>query len=229
MSHHIFVPTTGPEAWQQLLAEPDRQWRSGYSARTLAHCWESADGFPPEVQKAFVCSGLPEFGQLELLLAFPEHKVYMPPMNSHPSQNDLFVLARDGKRELVSIMVEGKVSESFDRTVGEWNPSETRGKTLRFEFLQNLLGLQEIPSHIRYQLLHRSASAILEAQRFNAASAIMLVHSFSPTAAWLEDYQAFAALFGVHAEEGILHFVKEVGNIRFFLAWVKGSPEFLGK
>lgn len=229
MSHHFFIPTTGPEAWQQLLAEPDRQWRSGYSARTLAHCWESADGFPPEVQKAFVCSGLPEFGQLELLLAFPEHKVYMPPMNSHPSQNDLFVLGRDGNRELVSIMVEGKVSESFDRTVGEWNPSETRGKALRFEFLQNLLGLQEIPSHIRYQLLHRSASAILEAQRFNAASAIMLVHSFSPTAAWLEDYQAFAALLGVHAEEGTLHFVKEVGNIRFFLAWVKGRPEFLGK
>ena len=141
MSHHIFVPTTGPEAWQKLLAEPDRQWRSGYSARTLSHCWESAEGFPLEIQTAFVDSGLPEFEHLELLLAFPEHKVYIPPMNGHPSQNDLFVLARDGNQQLVSIMVEGKVSESFDRTVGEWNQSETRGKALRFEFLQNLLGL----------------------------------------------------------------------------------------
>ena len=44
--------TSGPAAWQALLADPNKHWRTGYSARTLAHCWEAADGFPPEVSVA---------------------------------------------------------------------------------------------------------------------------------------------------------------------------------
>jgi len=45
----IFVPSTGPADWQQLLAEPDKHWARGYSARTLAHCWEDAKEFPREI------------------------------------------------------------------------------------------------------------------------------------------------------------------------------------
>src|SRR5438093_1526767 len=45
----IFVPSSGPGAWRALLAEPDKQWARRYSARTLAHCWEDAEGFPIEV------------------------------------------------------------------------------------------------------------------------------------------------------------------------------------
>jgi len=43
--------TSGPDDWQKLLAKPEKQWKSGYSARTLAHCWEAVDEFPPEVSK----------------------------------------------------------------------------------------------------------------------------------------------------------------------------------
>ena len=63
------------------------------------------------------------------------------------------------------------------------------------------LGLDEtLPGNIRYQLLHRTASAVIEAKRFNATYALMVVHSFSQTADWLDDYKEFAYLFGVKAD-----------------------------
>ena len=227
MSKKIFIPTASADDWKSFLAEPERQWRTGFSARTLAHCWESADGFPPEVVSVFSHSEIAAFRNLELLIAFPEYKVYLPPMSGHPSQNDLFVLAKDGDKNLVTIAIEGKVSESFDKTISEWKPSETKGKTIRFEFLQDLFGLKEIPTSIRYQLLHRSASAILEAQKFNAKSAVMLVHSFSPEMLWLDDFQAFAGLFEVHAEPERLYFIKDINDVHFYVAWVKGNERFL--
>ncbi len=227
MSKQIFISTTGPEDWKQFHAEPEKHWRTGYSARTLAYCWESADGFPPEVKSVFSRSEIVAFQNLKLLMAFPEYKVYLPPLNGHPSQNDLFVLAKDGDKNLVTIAIEGKVSEPFGSTLAEWNPTETKDKTERFEFLQNLLGLKKIPSNIRYQLLHRSASAILEAQKFNAKSAVMLVHSFSLDMLWLDDFQAFANLFDVRAEPDELYFIKDIDGVRFYVAWVKGNEKFL--
>ena len=85
----IYIPTTGTVQWAQLLAEPGRQWRQGYSARTLAYSWQEAAGFPTEV-KSILASVFPA---LELLLALPEHKVPLPG-GSRPSQNDIWVLAR---------------------------------------------------------------------------------------------------------------------------------------
>ncbi|HTE43450.1 MAG TPA: hypothetical protein VK629_21705 [Steroidobacteraceae bacterium] len=44
--------------------------------------------------------------------------------------------------------------------------------------------------------MHRAASAIIEAQRFNADHAGMLVRSFSQSDEWFQDYAAFAELMG---------------------------------
>src|SRR5260370_2409712 len=40
----IYRPTSGPDDWKSFLAEPKKRWKTGFSARTLAHCWEHADG-----------------------------------------------------------------------------------------------------------------------------------------------------------------------------------------
>ena len=40
---------------------------------------------------------------------------------------------------------------------------------------------------------------ILEAKKFNAQSALMLVHSFSPAKLWFDDYAAFLSLYGIKA------------------------------
>jgi Domain of unknown function (DUF6946) len=110
-----YIPATKPEDWQSLLADPKTQWKKGYSARTLAYCWQEADGFPDCVTRSFKKSDIDLFQNIEMLLAIPEHKVSLPG-GSRSSQNDLFVLAK-GDGQLISITVEGKVSEHFGDTV----------------------------------------------------------------------------------------------------------------
>lgn len=113
----IYIPSKGPEDWKDFLAEPSKQWRSGYSAKTLAYCWEEADGIPSCVRTVFSQSGIPRFKDIELLLAIPEHQVPLPG-GSQPSQNDIFVLAR-AEQQLMAIAVEGKVAEPFGPTIDE--------------------------------------------------------------------------------------------------------------
>jgi hypothetical protein len=96
--HHFYIPTSGAEDWRQLLADPNKHWRSGFSARSLAYAWETAKGFPPEVLRLFTESDVPAFQSIELLLAIPEHKVLMPLWRTSLT-NDLFAIARDDRRD----------------------------------------------------------------------------------------------------------------------------------
>jgi len=217
---HIYIPTSSPADWRTFLAEQEKQWRSGYSAKELAECWEHANGFPPEFQALFSKSGNPALNTLELLLAIPEYQVDLPG-GRRPSQNDLFVLARTNDGQLVAIMVEGKVAEPFGDTLETWLKDASTGKQTRLRFLCETLGLPNPPPlNIRYQLLHRTASALIEAQRFNAKYAMMIVHSFSPEHSWLADYQAFLGLFGVTGLVGELVELPLPGSIRLFAGWV---------
>ena len=219
----IYIPTSSAEQWAQFLAEPVKHWRQGYSARTLAYSWQEAPGFPAEVASALAT----QFPAIELLLALPEHKVPLPG-GSRSSQNDIWVLARsEGK--LISIAVEGKVSEPFGPTVQEWQTESSPGKSDRLAYLLALLGLSAVPGATRYQLLHRTASAIIEAQRFNAAQAVMLVHSFSQSSEWFQDYAAFVSLMGGIATENNVVSVGARSGVALHLAWVRGNTLYLSK
>lgn len=221
---NIHIPCTDPEKWQSLLADPEKHWRTGYSARTLAYSWSEARGFPDEVDAVLRSS--PQFHDIELLLAIPEHRVPLPG-GARPSQNDVWVLARAG-RELVSIAVEGKVKEPFDKRVSEWRADPTSGKNRRLAFLAETLALPSPRlNDIRYQLLHRTASALIEAKRYNAAHAVMLVHSFSQTREHLEDYQKFLGLFGRDAAPDTVISVEPRSGISLHFAWVTGDPKYL--
>ncbi len=143
----IFIPASHPEDWQQFLAEPERQWKTGYSARTLAHCWHAAAGFPSEVGRVFASSGVSAFKSVEPLLILPEYKV--PLRGRGPdSQNDIFVLAKADDQELVSITIEGKVEESFGSPLGKWkaaNQGLTENKRDRLDVLAVSSGLSFYP------------------------------------------------------------------------------------
>jgi hypothetical protein len=227
--NHIFIPTQNADDWQKLLADPEKQWRTGFSAKTLATCWETAGGFPPEVALLFSQSGIPAFHQIQLLLAFPEYQVAMPPSRGHPSQNDLFVLAKADDDHLIAITIEGKVSEPFGEKLDKWSAKASHGKKERLSFIQNRLGLSgDLPKHIRYQLLHRTASAIIEAKCFNAPYAAMIVHSFNQSDLWFDDYQNFLALFDVPSSEpGKLFFLKETHGVKIYSGWARGNEKFL--
>jgi hypothetical protein len=199
----VYVPSSGPDDWQQFLAEPEKQWRRGFSARTVAHSWESANGLPPEVEALFVNSGVDGFQEVELLIAIPEHKVPLPPIRGHPSQNDVFALAKGAHGQLIAL-------------------------TEREEFLRAKLGLKDRAiGSIRYQLMHRLASALLEAERFNAGHAALIVHSFSQQDEWFDDFSSFLALYGAKGHIGELVTLGVLGQVPAYAGWARGEKRFL--
>ncbi len=220
----ILIPSTCPEDWKQFLADPEKQWKSGYSARSLANCWEDAGGIPPDVTA--VLEQLPSLKGLKTIFAIPEHKVPLPG-GLAGSQNDVWVLG-ESKSGLVSIAVEGKVSEPFGPTIGEWSKNISVGKETRLKFLCNELGIEyPPPSKARYQLFHRTVSAILEVKRFRANEVVMVVHTFSKTDEWFEDYQYFLSIFGLEAGINQAVAVQLPGEINLSFAWVHGSEKYL--
>ena len=230
----IRIPSRRAEDWRGLLADPVKHWRMGYSAYELAHAWQAAEEFPPAV--AAVLATAP-FGALELLFAFPEHKVRVPGRGG-VSATDLFALGRSAAGDLVTVAVEGKVDESFDKPVRDWlaDPKGNRENRLdRLEGLAELLDLDVADLHgIPYQLLHRAAVPFLEAKRINAAHAVLLVHSFSSERAHLDEYQAFARLFAVSGQPGVIESAGSRDGVQRHVCWVsdqvrsqahRGDPE----
>ena len=216
----IYVPTSGPQSWQALLADPAKHWKIGYSARTIANCWEAAgDTLPPEVRALF--------GEdAELLIAIPEHKVSLRDAG-RDSQTDVFALVRS-KNQTTAVAVEGKVNESFGPTVREWYADASPVKQQRLAFLCDQIGTPfPPPDDLHYQLVHRTASAVLEAERFKTDSAAMIVHSFSPENKWFEAYTALLGLFGLATNPGELVSTKLPGGRILYFGWAKGDPRFL--
>ncbi len=87
--------------------------------------------------------------------------------------------ATDG---LVSVAIEAKTGEPFNKTLAEWLAAgvSANRRPARLRQLQEVLGLTAaMEHHLRYQLLHRTAVAILEARPFNARNELLLVQSFA--------------------------------------------------
>jgi hypothetical protein len=221
----FFVPSKGAESWSEFLVDREKQWKKGYSAYELAHCWEDANNLPASIEEVFKQCKLPLFQNVEVLYGFPEYKVPLRG-GSTSSQNDLYVLAR-ANNELLPIMVEGKVSEPFGETVESWlgnNPSE--GKKERLNHLLSLLCLNEDSVlNKRYQLLHRPASALIEARKINATNSLMLVHSFSETGKWYEDYADFVKLFHLSPKKDDIVGPVQLNGINLYFGWANEEVE----
>jgi len=160
----------------------------------------------------------------EMLLGIPEHTTDLPG-RGRPSFTDLFVLAnsRDG---LITMAVEGKVSEPFGEIVDKWlhRDAHIANRQARLNGLCKILQLNVIDAlNLRYQLLHRTAAALIEAERFSASTAVMLVHSFSSDSAWLDDYKKFAEALGVTAESGEFVDAGMRSGRRLLLGWLTSS------
>lgn len=215
----ILVPSRGTESWRELLADPEKHWKRGYSARELADRWDSG-GFPPEVES--LLTQQESTRGATMILGIPEHRVALAG-GARASQTDLWVLART-RAGLLSIAVEGKVNESFGPTVGEWQPAGSAGRSQRWAAICSLLEVdQRCDQSTRYQLFHRTASALIEARRFFARSAAVIVHSFSPTAASFQDFRQFVRLVGGDVDRpGQLVAVPPRENIALFFGWAAG-------
>jgi hypothetical protein len=214
----ILVPSRGPSDWQRLLADPAKHWRAGYSAMAAARAWEATGGLPPEFESILGAGA-------ELIFAIPEHKVPLPG-GRRDSQCDVFALVRSNCR-VVALAVEAKVNETFDKTLGEWLADASAGKRRRLDAICEILGCGEPPSDLRYQLFHRTAAAVLEAERLNAGAAAMVVQSFSQEHRWFEDFSAFCAFLGLEAEMSVPLVRQTPSGRDLILGWAPGDAKFL--
>ena len=223
----IFTPTISGSDWQRLLGKPELHWKSGRSAMSAAACWEENEPhLPREILAAVEASGDEALASLELLIAIPEWEVDLPG-GDRPSQTDVLAITRN-ERGLVILGVEAKVDEPFGPTLGERKADASGGQLERIAYLESELGCTSaIDDSIRYQLLHRTVSALLTAQAFHAGTAVMLVQSFSPGSRWREDFEAFAAALNARAVTADLWEIELDQSPRLMIGWCKGAEEFL--
>ena len=155
----------------------------------------------------------------ELLLAVPEHRVSLGD-DRRPSQSDLWT-ALWTPTGYVSVTVEAKAGEEFDKPIEQWLKEDSEGKEKRLASLTRTLALSSpIPGTVRYQLVHRAVAAILEARRCHFPMALMLVQSFKESRTSWSDYARFVELFELTAKRGAVSGPKEIGDIKLFLGWV---------
>ncbi len=223
----IFVPTQCGTDWQRLLGKPKLHWKKGRSAMSAAACWEEAEpSLPAEIQALLRAANDPAIAHLELLAAIPEWEVTLPGGQT-ASQTDVLALTRNSQN-LVVLGVEAKVDETFGPTLGEKRANATGGQLDRIAYLESELGRKwPFPDTIRYQLLHRTVSALISARAFHSTVAIMLVHSFSPVSAWRDDFGAFCQELDSEALSADLFEVRGIDGPRLILGWCKGNEKYL--
>ncbi len=183
-----YRPSSGIEDWRKLHGP--KNWRKGYSAYETANSWEkSQPDLPPKIA-ALLC------GSAKLLAAIPEHKTRLPGRGKS-SQTDVLAFIRV-KNRVCAVAVEGKKDEHFGKLAGKWLKGASAGKRKRLKYIADKLGLSyPPPGDIRYQLLHRTVTAVIEADNFHSDCAAMIVQSFSPKYKRFGDFQKFLNLFGI--------------------------------
>lgn len=196
MQKKIFVPTINEESWKCLLADPDKHWKDGYSAKQAAQSWEKCGNIPQEIVTALNKSDY--FKDPELIIAIPEYKVPLPGGNTD-SQNDIFALIRNDQ-SLISASLEAKSRECFGNdTLGNWIKNSSDGKKERLAYILNKIAFpKKNYEKLRYQLFHRLASAVIMAEKFHAKHALMIIQSFveSDVINHYNDFAAFVEGYG---------------------------------
>jgi hypothetical protein len=223
----IFLPSQTPSDWQRLLAKPSLHWKKSYSAMTTAACWEaSGNQLPVEVIETLEQTHESTLVKLRLLAAFPEYEVDLPGGKTS-SHTDVLALARNDEG-LVVLAVEAKVDEAFGPTIGEKREDASFGVSKRLAYLHSVLRLDvALNDDIRYQLLHRTVSALQAANDFHANTAVMLVHSFSPTRRWHQDFVSFCMAMAAKLVSTDTYVAEQFDRPRLFLCWCKGDQSFL--
>lgn len=193
-------------------------WKQGRSAKAVADSWFQANDLPPRVRA--VLDQSPELKGAELIDAWLERCTDLGDRRGTATQTDLLAVLGVGD-ELAVMAVEAKVTESFGPLVSEWLGEGGEGKMDRLQRLCDLLGFErgEV-GDLRYQLFHRTAAAILEARRYRAAKAVLLVHSFCENATGLSDFTSFFERMGVQGcGKDALGGPAPVGGISLWVGW----------
>lgn len=213
----IAVPLLKPDDVIPHLGKPTH-WKQGRSAKAVADSWFQANDLPTRVRA--VLDQSPELKGAELVDAWLERCTDLEDRRGSATQTDLLAVLGVGD-DLAVMAVEAKVTESFGPLVSEWIDEGSDGKEHRLQRLCGLLGFDRAyVGDLRYQLFHRTAAAILEARRYRAKKAVLMVHSFCENATGLADFMTFYERMGiVGAGRDALSAPAIVGGVTLWIGW----------
>lgn len=222
----IVVPTRAGSDWQRLLAKPNLHWKKGASAMTAAASWEaSAGSLPSEITASLNSAKDAYLTDLKLLLARPEWEV---PLEGGETTSNTDVLAICRNREgLCVLAVEAKVHEDFGPLVGQKRAEASSGQSARLSYLEGLLHVARFDDGLRYQLVHRTASALLTAREFHAGSAVMMVQAWDAPATRRTDFEAFVVAVNGKQLAPLVYRLPAFEQPKLYVAWCDGDPKFL--
>lgn len=180
---------TKPEDWRGLARAGEGS--PNHAVFELAFAWQAAGGIPAGIAAALDSSGMPELSGLELEMAVVEKPGSLDSEITR-SATDLMGYARNATGDPVILAVEGKAREPAGLSVRAWLRGDAReprpgvtprqGRKRRFAFLCDRLGLAlDLECGLQYQLLHRTVSAVMEAELHGAVAAVLLIHAFGAT------------------------------------------------
>ena len=137
-------------------------------------------------------STIPDIGQTEI----SETKVgWKQSLLSGKDGNDLVTLHL-GKSELAGELLIGQsksINKSSVKNVGEMINADSLTLGYPLFYIKEALGLKDIPMDTCYDLLYRSASVVLEAERLHIKTAVLVLDNASTETAF-GDYENFAHL-----------------------------------
>lgn len=223
----LCIETRGICNWRERLAEPNGQWKRGYSAFEAAVSWEGAsrrsDGLPERIAELFRQS---DFGEAELLFAIAEHTVPLRGIGKQ-SQCDVWALLNTSS-DKVSLSIEAKVNEPFgtgNETLDHWlNGGKSQGskenRSTRWEHVYENLppNGHDCYKEVPYQLLHRCAAAVIEAKRFRVPYAALVVQAFSAPSESFEMFTRLCKAVNVNAVHGQMSIIN-AGDIHLGVGW----------
>lgn len=230
------------EDWVDVVTK--RHYKTGHSAYECAHKWKTVKSeFPEPIASILRKASQSILRDLKICQIQAEYAVYLD-VHTSPSKNDLLLFCESQKGQKVVIAVEAKCDESFAQPIRDWlctadlpNPRSQRKmfneekqpverKLRRLAFLNEVLSQNfGSDSAIRYQLLHRFASAILTARQTFARAGIMLVEAFTQSDRNFKDFQDFCAVLGFQdiQKDSVIgpYFTKLVPDIPIFMIYVQ--------
>jgi hypothetical protein len=227
------------EDWFRLAPPKDglSQWVDGRSAKESAKAWLGADGdMPAEI--AELLSSHADIGALtvervepECLLAFDEHR--------GPRNADMAMWAHDANGP-ISITVEAKADETFDRIVADVLDAgrktllaapNSKALTRAIDLMRCLFDVsaEDEPriSELRYQLLTATAGTLALAKSMKATRGVVIVHeiiSASCTQAKLDANHRDLGRFMGHISKGAV--TEMQSSILYGPYTVPGAPLF---
>jgi len=193
-----------------------KNYRKGYSAYETHQKWKAiSDLLPEPLNSVLLRSRNPIFTGIKPDCVIAEHAVFLDTLKT-PSKTDIMAFCSNEARERIVLAVEAKCAEPFAERISRWitTPDAPRRlaqrrlfteetpivsrKVDRLRFLNSVLGTDISPeSHLRYQLLHRTASAILEARNLSARAAVVVVQAFTFNIENFFDFTDWTTVLGI--------------------------------